>query len=125
MKKEIVTEKAPEAIGPYSQGVSMCRLIFTSGQIPVDPSTGEIPEGIEKQTVRSLENVRAVLEAGGSGMDKVLKVTVCLSDMNDFAAMNGVYSGFFTKPYPARTCFQAAALPKGVLVEIEAVASAE
>ena len=125
MKKEIISENAPKAIGPYSQGISICKLVFTSGQIPIDPTTGEIPAGIEKQTERALENIKAVLKAGGSDMDKVIKVTVYLSDINNFAAMNEVYSRFFIQPYPARTCFQAAALPKGVLIEIEAIAAAE
>lgn len=123
MKKEISTELAPKAIGPYSQGVVMCKLIFTSGQIPADPVSGDTAEGIEAQTLRALQNVKAVVEAGGSDMESVLKVTVCLSDMNNFAAMNRVYGDFFTKPYPARTCFEVSRLPKDVLVEIEAVAA--
>ncbi|MGM9662953.1 MAG: RidA family protein [Oscillospiraceae bacterium] len=125
MKKEVSTSAAPAAIGPYSQGVCVGGLVFTSGQLPIDMSTGVMPATIEEQTKHSLTNVRSILEAAGSGMDKVIKVTVFLKDMNDFAAMNGVYQTFFTAgKYPARSAVEVARLPKDALVEIEAVAEA-
>ena len=117
MKKAISTQNAPQAIGPYSQGVSFGDLIFTSGQIPVNPATSEIPAGIQEQTKQVLSNISAVLEAAGSSMDKV-----SIKDMNDFAAMNEVYASFFKEPFPARTTVEVARLPKDVLVEIEAIA---
>lgn len=122
MKKAISTQNAPQAIGPYSQGVSFDDLIFTSGQIPVNPATSEIPAGIKEQTKQVLSNISAVLEAAGSSMDKVLKTVVSIKDMNDFAAMNEVYASFFKEPFPARTTVEVARLPKDVLVEIEAIA---
>ena len=123
MKEEIRTPGAPAAIGPYSQGIAAEGLIFTSGQLGLVPETGDFaPGGIREQTRQSLENVKAVLEAAGSGMDKVVKTTVLLKDIGDFAAMNEVYARYFDGPCPARSAFQAAALPKGGLVEIEAVA---
>jgi len=124
--KAISTNKAPGAIGPYSQGIRVGNMVFTSGQLPVDPSTGEFAEGgIEAQTRQSLTNVQAVLEAAGLTMSNVVKTTVFLSDMNDFAAMNGVYAEFFSEPYPARSAVAVKTLPKGAMVEIEAVASAD
>ena len=120
--KEISTTKAPGAIGPYSQGVETGGLVFVSGQIPVPPKDGTIPEGIKAQTEQSLENVKAVLEEAGSGLGHVLKTTVFLKNMDDFADMNEVYAKYFTTPYPARAAVQVAKLPKDVLVEIEAVA---
>lgn len=124
MKEIINTPKAPAAIGPYSQAISAGGFVFTSGQLPLCPDTGVFPsESIEEQTRQSLENVKAVLEAAGSGMDKVIKTTVFLKDMNDFAAMNGVYNTFFAEGnYPARSAVEVAALPKNAKVEIEAVA---
>lgn len=123
MKKEISTVAAPAAIGPYAQGVCIGNLIYTSGQLPIDVATGVMPESIEEQTKNSLTNVKAILEAAGSGMDRVVKTTVFLKDMNDFAAMNGVYQTFFTAGnFPARSAVQVARLPKDALVEIEAVA---
>ena len=123
MKTAISTEKAPAAIGPYSQGIAGNGIIITSGQLPIDPATGEMPATIEEQTRQSLENVKAVLEAAGSGMDQVIKTTVFLKDMNDFAAMNGVYAGFFQEgSCPARSAVEVARLPKDALVEIEAIA---
>lgn len=122
MKKSISTNNAPKAIGPYSQGVAFGDLIFTSGQIPVNPETSEIPAGIAEQTRQVLKNISGVLEAAGSSMDKVLKTVVSIKDMNDFATMNEVYASFFTEPYPARTTVEVARLPKDVLVEIEAIA---
>ncbi len=126
MKKIIATDKAPAAIGPYSQATSANGFIFTSGQLPVDPATGEFPSGgIAECTRQSLLNLKAVLEAGGSSLDKVLKVTVFLSDMNNFAEMNKVYSEIFgTENHPSRSAVQVARLPKDALIEIEAVALA-
>ena len=122
--KPISTSNAPAAIGPYSQATAHNGLIFVSGQLPIDPSTGAFPEGgVEVQTRQSLTNIKSILEAAGSGMDKVLKTTVLLADMGDFAAMNGVYAEFFTEPYPARCAFAVKTLPKGALVEIECIAA--
>ncbi len=122
--KQINTVNAPAAIGPYSQATAHNGLIFVSGQLPIDPSTGAFPEGgVEVQTRQSLTNIKSILEAAGSGMDKVLKTTVLLADMGDFAAMNGVYAEFFTEPYPARCAFAVKTLPKGALVEIECIAA--
>ncbi len=122
--KAISTNDAPGAIGPYSQGVKTSSLVFVSGQIPVNPKDGLIPEGIEAQTEQSLRNVKAVLNAEGCDMDNVVKTTVFLKDMDDFAKMNEVYAKFFTEPFPARAAVQVVRLPKDVLVEIEAVAEA-
>lgn len=121
-KKQIHTENAPAAIGPYSQAVDLGNVVFTSGQIPVDPATGNIPADVKEQARQSLQNVKAILEAAGSGMDKVIKTTVFISDMAQFAAINEVYTTFFTEPYPARSCVEVAKLPKDVMVEIEAIA---
>ena len=123
MKKEVKTEKAPKAIGPYSQAIITNGLVFASGQIPIDPANGELSTGnIEEQTRLVLTNLEAVLEAAGSSMDKAVKCTVFLEDMNDFSKMNAVYSEFFKPPYPARAAVQAARLPKDVKIEIEAIA---
>lgn len=123
MKREIKTEKAPKAIGPYSQGVAANGFVFVSGQVPFDPASGELVTGpIEDQARRVLANVAAVLEAAGSSMDKVVKATVFLRDMNDFARMNAVYGEFFKAPYPARAAVQVARLPRDVGIEIEVVA---
>ena len=124
MKKVLSTEKAPQAIGPYSQGIDTGSLMFLSGQLPIVPSEGKIvAQDIEGQTRQALENVRAILEAGGCSMDDVVKTTVFLSDIADFVKMNGVYKEFFTEGnYPARSAFQVAALPQGSLVVIEVVA---
>lgn len=115
------TSKAPAAIGPYSQGYEVNGFIFTSGQIPVNPENGQVPEGISAQARQSCENVGAVLAAAGSSFEKVFKTTCFLADMGDFAAFNEVYAGYFTSK-PARSCVAVKALPKGVLCEIEAVA---
>ena len=117
----IETKNAPGAIGPYSQGYIANGFVFTSGQIPVDPDTGAIPEGIEAQAERSCLNVQAILEAGGADMSKVIKTTCFLADMNDFAAFNAVYARYFTGK-PARSCVAVMTLPKNVLCEIEAIA---
>ena len=118
----IHTVSAPAAIGPYSQGYEVNGLGFTSGQIPIDPATGEIPEGIAAQCERSCRNVAAILEAAGTGMDKVFKTTCFLQNMEDFAAFNEVYAKFFVSK-PARSCVAVKTLPKGVLCEIEAIAA--
>ena len=123
MKTPVATTKAPAAIGPYAQGNIFGNLLFASGQIPVDPETGIIPEGIEAQATQSLKNVKAEEEAAGSSMDKVIKTTVFLKDMNDFAAMNAIYATFFTEgQYPSRSAVQVARLPKDALIEIEVIA---
>ncbi len=121
MANVIRTSSAPAAIGPYSQGISLGNLVFTSGQIPVDPATGAVPAGIAAQAEQSCKNVGAVLQAAGTGFEKVVKTTCFLADMGDFAAFNAVYEKFFVSK-PARSCVAVKALPKGVLVEIEAVA---
>ena len=123
MKKVIKTAKAPSAIGPYSQAIQVGNLVYTSGQIPIDPSTGAFVEGgIKEQTRQSLQNVKSILEEAGLTMCDVLKTTVFMADMNDFAEMNAVYAEFFTEPYPARSAVAVKTLPKGALVEIEVVA---
>lgn len=122
-KKIVVTDKAPKAIGPYSAGVSTGHLVFTAGQLGMDPKTGDLVEGgIQAQTRQALNNLKAVLEAAGSKLELVIKTTVFLKDINAFGQMNEVYGTFFTKNFPARSAFQVAALPKGADVEIEAVA---
>ena len=121
--KAINTKKAPAAIGPYSQAIQVGRLIYTSGQIPIDPQTGSFVEGgVQAQTRQSLNNVKAVLEEAGTDMNHVVKTTVFLADMADFAEMNTVYAEFFTQPYPARSAVAVKTLPKGALIEIEVVA---
>jgi len=123
MKKVISTTKAPSAIGPYSQAIQVGNLIYTSGQIPIDPATGVFAEGgIKEQTRQSLLNVKAILEEAGLTMNDVVKTTVFMADMNDFADMNAVYAEFFSEPYPARSAVAVKTLPKGALVEIEVVA---
>ena len=124
MKKEIiVTKKAPAAIGPYSQAVKVGEFIFVSGQLPIDPSTGKLVGGdIENQTRQCLENLKSILEAAGSSLDKTVKVTVFLKDMDDFSEINKVYKQYFTKDFPARCCIEVAKLPMDTGVEIEATA---
>ena len=125
MKEIIATEKAPAAIGPYSQGIKANGFVFTSGQIPLNPETGVFPEGIAAQTKQSLLNVKAILEQAGTSLDKVIKTTVFLSDMNNFAEMNKVYSEIFgTEKHPSRSAVEVARLPKDALVEIEVIALA-
>jgi 2-iminobutanoate/2-iminopropanoate deaminase len=123
MKKQVQTDKAPKAIGPYSQAIAAGGFLFCSGQIPIDPATGELVQGtIEDQTRQVLRNLGAVLVAGGSSFDQVVKATVFLQDMNDFSKMNAVYGEFFGPPHPARAAVQVARLPRDVKVEIEAIA---
>lgn len=123
MNKAVSTTNAPAAIGPYSQAIQADKTIYVSGQIPIDPATGEFAgEDIATQTRQSLTNIRQILAAAGADMTNVVKTTVLLSDIADFAAMNEVYAEFFAEPYPARAAFQAAAIPKGAKVEIEAIA---
>ena len=123
MKEIIVTEKAPAAIGPYSQAVKVGNLLFTSGMIPIDPATNTLVEGgIEVQAERALENVKALLEASGTSLDKVVKTVVFIKDMNDFAKVNEIYAKYFTENFPARSCVEVARLPKDVLIEMEAIA---
>ena len=123
MKQVISTTKAPSAIGPYSHAIQVGNIVYTSGQLPIDPATGAFPEGgIKEQTRQSLLNVKAILEAAGMTMSNVVKTTVFMADMNDFADMNAVYAEFFEAPYPARSAVAVKTLPKGALVEIEVVA---
>ena len=122
MRRVIRSEEAPAAIGPYSQAIEFGGLIWVSGQIPLDPGTGEmVGGGIEEQAHRALTNLRAVVEAGGSGLDRALRVTVYLADMADFGAFNTVYAEYFPSDPPARVCFEASALPKGARLEVDAV----
>lgn len=126
MNKAIHTEKAPAAIGPYSQGVQAGNTIYVSGQIPIDPVTGEFAgPDIASQTRQSLTNIKNILAAAGTDMSRVVKTTVLLADIAEFGAMNEVYAEFFQEPYPARAAFQVAAIPKGAKVEIEAIAVIE
>ena len=118
----ISTENAPKAVGPYSQGVCTNGFLFVSGQIPIDPTTGNfVSGGIREQTKQALLNVKAIVEAAGLKMSQVVKATVFLADMNDFVAMNEVYASFFSEPFPARAAFQAVRLPKDAMVEIEVI----
>lgn len=122
-RQRISTERAPKAVGPYSQGIRAGELVFTAGQIPINPATGTIEAvTIEEQTRQALENVRAVLEAAGSGLERVVKTTVFMTDLKEFQAMNGVYATFFPNDPPARSAFQVVALPLGAKVEIECIA---
>ena len=124
--KVISTKKAPAAIGPYSQAIQVGNLVYTSGQIPINPATGAFVEGgIKEQTRQSLTNVKAILEEAGLSMSDVVKTTVFMADMGDFADMNAVYAEFFSEPYPARSAIAVKTLPKGALVEIEVVAAFE
>lgn len=122
--KQISTQNAPAAIGPYSQAIEVNGFVYASGQLPIDPATGAFPEGgVKEQTRQSLLNVKAILEEAGLALSNVVKTTVYLADMDDFAAMNEVYSQFFAQPYPARSAIAVKALPKGALVEVEVVAA--
>lgn len=123
MKNIISTDKAPAAIGPYSQAIEVNGLLFTSGMIPIDPSTGLLVTGtIEEQAERALSNLQALLTESGSSMNKVIKTTVFIKNMDDFGKVNEIYAKFFTQDYPARSCVEVARLPKDVLIEIEAIA---
>lgn len=122
--KALHTDKAPAAIGPYSQAIEVNGMVFASGQIPLDPATGNVVEGgIKEQTHQALTNAKAIMEAAGLSLANVVKTTVFMADMSDFAAMNEVYATFFTEPYPARSAVAVKALPKGVLVEVECIAA--
>jgi 2-iminobutanoate/2-iminopropanoate deaminase len=124
MLEYISNEKAPKAVGPYSQAVKTDKtnkLVFTSGQIPVDPQSGEIPKTVEEQAAQAIQNLKNVLEAAGSGLERVIKTTIFIKNMNDFALINEIYATFFKEPYPARSCVEVARLPKDVLLEIEAI----
>ena len=126
MKNVISTDKAPAAIGPYSQAIEVNGMVYTSGIIPVVPATGEIPEGSvaqAKQAKQAFENLSNLLEAAGTSMDKVVKTTVFIKEMNDFGAINEVYAEFFPAPFPSRSCVEVARLPKDVMLEIEAIAT--
>lgn len=122
--KQISTQNAPAAIGPYSQAIEVNGFVYASGQLPINPATGAFPEGgVKEQTRQSLLNVKAILEEAGLALSNVVKTTVYLADMGDFAAMNEVYSQFFAQPFPARSAIAVKALPKGALVEVEVVAA--
>lgn len=126
MNREIIsTTKAPSAIGPYSQGVKVGNMIYTSGQIPVNPETGELEMDIKKATKRSMENVKAILEEAGTTLENIIKTTIFLKDMNDFALVNEVYASFFKENPPSRSCVEVARLPKDAVIEIEAIATVE
>ena len=120
--KTVSTDKAPAAIGPYSQAQIVGNLVYTSGQIPIDPATGLIAEGVEAQAEQVFKNIANLLESAGSSISKVVKTTVFIKDMNDFAAINAVYANYFSAPYPARSCVEVARLPKDVLLECEVIA---
>ena len=122
-KKIIATDKAPAAIGPYSQAIEAGGFVFASGQIPVDPATGNIPDGIEAQAKQALINVKNLMEASGLSMDNIVKTSVFIKDMNDFAKVNEVYATFFESDFPARSCVEVARLPKDVLIEVEVIAA--
>lgn len=123
MKRIIASPDAPAAIGPYSQAVELNGTLYLSGQLPINPATGEMPEGIEAQTRQSLDNIFAILKEAGLGANNVAKTCVLLSDIKDFGAMNAVYAEYFPEDKPARVCYQVAALPKAALVEIDAIAA--
>ena len=122
MKTVVKTDKAPGAIGPYSQGIDLGNMIFFSGQIPLNPQTGEMPEGIEAQAKLALENVKGLLESQGLDFSHVVKTTVFLDNMDDFNTVNGIYAQYFVEPYPARSAVEVAKLPKGALIEVEVIA---
>lgn len=122
MKQVLATEQAPAAIGPYFQGIAAGETVYVSGQLPLDPATGAFPEGIAAQTAQSLKNIQAILAQQGMTLANVVKTTVFLADINDFAEMNKVYGEFFTQPYPARSAVQVAKLPKDAPLEIECIA---
>ncbi|WP_291329588.1 RidA family protein [Desulfovibrio sp. UCD-KL4C] len=123
MKKVIVSEKAPAAIGCYSHAIEAGNMVFTSGQLPIDATTGKMPETAAEQAKQSLENVKHILEAAGLTMDDTVKTTVYIKNIGDFPAINEVYATYFAEPFPARSCFEVGNLPLGALVEIEVIAS--
>lgn len=120
--KQISTNNAPAAIGPYSQAIVSGNLVYCSGQIPINPQTGEIPQGVQQQAHQALTNVKNLLSAAGTSIEKVIKTSVFIKDMNDFTAINEIYAQYFTEPFPARSCVEVARLPKDVLIEIEVIA---
>ena len=120
--KQIKTNNAPQAIGPYSQAIVSNGMVYCSGQIPIDPKTGNIVEGVENQAHQVFTNIKNLLEAAGTSIDNVIKTTVFIKDMNDFAKINEIYAQYFTEPYPARSCVEVARLPKDVLLETEVIA---
>ena len=122
MRKTVATEKAPAAIGPYAQANIIGNMVFTSGQLGMDPATGELKEGLEAQTHQVFANLKAILEEAGTGLDKVIKTTCFLQNMGDFAAMNAIYATYFEGDMPSRSAVEVAKLPKGGLIEIEAIA---
>lgn len=123
MKHVVKTDKAPQAIGPYSQAIEVNGMVFTSGVVPIDPTTGEVVgNDIKVQATRVFDSMKALLEAAGSGCEEVVKTTVFIQDMNDFAELNEIYATYFTGDFPARSCVEVARLPKDVLIEMEAVA---
>ena len=121
MQKVISTDKAPGAIGPYSQAIEVNGMVFTSGVIPVNPATGVIPEGVEAQATQAFTNLTNLVEASGAAMPQVVKTTVFIKEMNDFGKINEIYAKFFKEPYPSRSCVEVARLPKDVLLEVEAI----
>lgn len=121
MAKVISTDKAPGAIGPYSQAIEVNNMVYTSGVIPVDPQTGVIPDGVEAQANQAFSNLKNLIEASGANINQVVKTTVFIKEMNDFAKINEIYATYFTEPFPARSCVEVARLPKDVLLEIEAI----
>jgi len=122
MKKEISTKNAPAAIGPYSQAIEVNGMVYTSGMIPINPQTGELVTGsVEEQAEQAFSNLKALVEASGSSMDKVVKTVVFIKNMDDFGKINAIYEKYFTEPYPARSCVEVARLPKDVALEVEAV----
>jgi len=123
MKKAISTDKAPAAIGPYSQAIEVNGMVFTSGVIPVNPATGELPAGVEAQAEQAFSNMAALLQAAGTSIEAVIKTTVFIKEMNDFGKINEVYAKYFTGTFPARSCVEVARLPKDVLLEVEAIAT--
>ncbi len=122
MQKVIATDKAPSAIGPYSQAIEINNMVYTSGVIPVNPATGEIPEGVEAQANQAISNLCALVEASGCKVENIVKTTVFIKEMNDFGTINEVYKKYIKEPFPARSCVEVARLPKDVLIEIEAIA---
>lgn len=122
MKHVISTNQAPAAIGPYSQAIEVNGMVYTSGQIPINPENGEIPEGIKAQAEQVMKNVKNLLEAAGTNIENVVKTTVFIKDMNDFSVINEIYAGYFKENCPARSCVEVARLPKDVLMEMEAIA---